>query len=295
MRPESHDRGKLVAVGTSYLRYRSGRCALTLIFAKEHPSTITSTSNGMIFGNYDMDASNGRPTIRSVARSQLSLNMPPKYGWGGARPGAGRKPGGAKAGMPHESRPVHVSRHPVHVTVGVVPGVPSLRGKQTLREIKLSLARVKTREGFRVVHFSVQSNHIHLLVEAQNQDILTRAVRALEISLARRLNRRFGRKGRFIRDRYHARALRTPQEARRALAYVLLNANKHQRCAARGPDPFSSGMVFDGWSLKRLTATTPTRAPEALPVKQPKTWLLAAGWKLHGLLSFDEIPKGASG
>jgi hypothetical protein len=57
----------------------------------------------------------------------------------------------------------------------------------------------------------VQATHLHLLVEASDERALSRGVRAFEISVARRLNKAVGRKGRVFRDRYHADALTTPR------------------------------------------------------------------------------------
>lgn len=225
-----------------------------------------------------------------MARSSAQLGLPlkPRVGWGGARRNAGRKPKSAKAGMPHSARPALASRYPVHVTLRVVAGIRSMRGKPAFRQIKNAVAVVAGRPGFRLVHFSVQSNHLHLLVEAKDAQALSRGVRALEISVAQRLNRLSSRKGRFFADRYHARALKSPREVRHALAYVLLNANHHSGFGSarpRGPDFYSSGCAFNGWKAP------PRGIPEDIPlVASPKTWLLLYGWRTRGLLAFDEIP-----
>src|SRR5688572_6801724 len=89
--------------------------------------------------------------------SQLGFRLKPKVGWGGRRKGAGRKPAGAKAQLPHRARPVHSRSHPIHVTLRVVRGMPSLRGKSAFKDIKRAMECVYWREGFRLAHFSVQS------------------------------------------------------------------------------------------------------------------------------------------
>jgi len=76
---------------------------------------------------------------------------------------------------------------------------------------------------FRIVHFTVQSNRLHFLVEAEGCRQITRGMQGLGIRLAKAINRALGRKGRVWNDRYHARALRTPREVRNALVYVLAN------------------------------------------------------------------------
>jgi hypothetical protein len=68
-----------------------------------------------------------------------------------------------------------------------------------------------------VVHFSFQENHAHLIVEADDKSSLSRGLNGLSVRLARAYNRVLGRRGRLWAERFHARALRTPREMRRAL------------------------------------------------------------------------------
>src|SRR5258708_16684512 len=187
-----------------------------------------------------------------MKRSQMELALKPK-GRGGKRANAGRKRLGPKR-MPHRARPVHKKDHPVHVTLRVVHGVPSLRRKVPYRLIKHAMAMGKARDGFRLVHYSVQSNHVHLIVEADDTRVLSNAIPALEIRIAHKINRLERRKGRLFADRYHTHGLTTPKEARFALAYVLLNARHHAH--DRGVtlpknwiDPYSSSDRFDGWRI----------------------------------------------
>src|SRR5260221_14680673 len=92
---------------------------------------------------------------------------------------------------------------------------------------------------FRVVHFSVQVDRLHLLVEARDKVSLSRGVGGASIRLARAVNRLLRRHGRGWSDRYHARPLPTPREVRNALVYVVMNLTKHDR-ASRGLHPHSS-------------------------------------------------------
>jgi len=148
------------------------------------------------------------------------------------------------------------------------------------------------RADFRVVEFSVQSNHVHLIVEAGGADGLTRGMIGLEVRLARRLNRALGRRGRLFAERYHARSLRTPTEVRFALRYVLLNHHHHAGASGAALDPCSSALWFDGWK----TRVQPREAwqRELLGVPRPHAaatvWLLTIGWKRSGLLGRDEVP-----
>lgn len=141
----------------------------------------------------------------------------------------------------------------------------------------------------RVNHFSIQSNHLHLTVEARDGRALTRGMQGLAIRLAKNLNKLWDRSGKVWAERYYARILRTPREVRRALAYVLNNARHHglwfpPRCW----DPFSSGRWFDGWR----EPIRPAPAHES-PCVAPRTWLQRLGWRRHGLVSLDEVPGGS--
>src|SRR6185369_703513 len=142
-------------------------------------------------------------------------------------------------------------------TLRVVEGVPNLRKKQLFGSIKRALGLANTngkhREHFRVTHFSVQGNHLHLVTEATDRERLSHGMQGLTIRIARRLNAALARRGRVFLERYHARALRTPREVRHALAYVLLNERRHlalERGLSLPPwyfDPCSSAREFDGW------------------------------------------------
>jgi hypothetical protein len=128
-----------------------------------------------------------------------------------------------------------------------------------------------------LVHYSVQSNHLHLVCEARDRNALSRGIQALAIRIAKCLNRLLRRAGKLFADRYHDRILRSPREVRNALAYVLNNAAKHGVEVPRGePDACSSGRWFDGWrGVARLE-------PASSPLARAKTWLLTVGWLLHG-------------
>ncbi|MCP5039386.1 MAG: hypothetical protein GY944_00065 [bacterium] len=192
--------------------------------------------------------------------------------WGGYRRGSGRKPDGERGGVAHRERLEFSHRCPVHVTLRVADGIESLRKGPLLVALHGCFERSEN-EDFRVCQFSVQENHVHLLVEANGKGALSSGMQGLSTSIARTMNRELGRKGRFFADRYHARVLATPTEVRNALVYVLHNA-KHHGKRYRGVDPFSSGWWFD-W-----IDSTPIENPP--PIASPRTWLLSKGWQKAG-------------
>jgi REP element-mobilizing transposase RayT len=197
--------------------------------------------------------------------------------WGGARQGAGCKPTGDRAKVPHAKRPRIATRHPVHVTLRLERGLESLRKRRTFALVRGAIFAGANRFHMRIVEFSVMTNHLHLVCETADEQALSRAVQGLGIRIARALNRLWDRVGRVFADRYHARVLKTPREVRNAIAYVLRNAAHHGIHFA-GPDPCSSGVWFGGWSDRDGGAIEGRSSP--LPMAQ--TWLLAHGWRRHG-------------
>ncbi|MBW1685750.1 MAG: hypothetical protein JRS35_11910, partial [Deltaproteobacteria bacterium] len=98
---------------------------------------------------------------------QLPLALREVSGWGGRRPGAGRKPA-PDARILHRSREGLGVRHACHVTLKVRPEVPSLRSMRLVRELERSFAMACERGDFRLVHYALQGDHAHLIVEAKD-------------------------------------------------------------------------------------------------------------------------------
>ena len=224
---------------------------------------------------------------------QLTLDQARKLtGWGGWRPGAGRPRG--RTTVARETRERFKARFPLHVTLRVIEDVPPLRRHGALRILQQAITAGGHRADFRVIHYVIIGNHIHLIVEASGAEALARGMQGLEVRFARRLNRFFGRSGTFFADRYHSRALRSPRETRNAIRYVLLNQRKHEerrgeRLSRDWVDPFSSAYWFDGW--RDQVRLREPRQRELLncaqPTAPPSVWLLTTGWRRWGPLTFD--------
>ena len=203
--------------------------------------------------------------FKMARTKQLLLPLPT---WGGKRRGAGRKPKSERPGVPHVSRPLLSKHHPVHVTWRMLPHVWNLRSRRSFRELSAAFAEACNRAGFRLIHFSVQGNHLHLIVEASDAERLSRGLQGLAVRTARGLNRMMGRTGKVFADRFHQHVLRSPAEVARAVAYVLGNFVVH---ALRRGEPVSATGP-DGYSSARPRETGP---PLVAPAQ---SWLLRAGW-----------------
>lgn len=225
-------------------------------------------------------------TRRTHRPTQLSLELPTPRTHGGRRAGAGRKPSAARRGAPHRARPAITRHQAVHVSLPVVRAVGNLRRPAGYAAVRHAIAACIGRTDFRVVHASIQANHIHVLVEADDKGALSRGLRAFTTACARSLNAALGRTGRVFAGRYHATVISSPRQARAVLAYVLNNWRRHREhlagAAARRAtiDPYSSAVLFDGWADRRGRFALPPRY-EPLPVAGARTWLLTTGWRAH--------------
>jgi REP element-mobilizing transposase RayT len=171
-------------------------------------------------------------------------------------------------------------------------GLPNLRRRTLAGLVFAAFRKARERFGARLVEFSMQSNHLHVIAEVDEHAALARAVKGLSVRIARRLNGRLERRGRVFADRYHARPLRTALEVRRALIYVLRN-NVHHATGRGRPtrfDPLSTAPYFDGFTTRAYLPKNDFIPPKETPVASPKTWLLRIGWRKLGLLGPRDLP-----
>ena len=215
------------------------------------------------------------------------LDLPLKLR-GGRRRNAGRKRATARPCVSHARRAKLSSGEPLLVTMRLLNALPSLRRIQVRKILNRAFAAGCDRFGFRLIHYSIQSNHLHLLVEARNRGALTRGIQGLMVRIAKSLNRLWRRRGKVFSDRYHDRILRSPRQVRNALVYVRQYAKKHGRKLKELIEAFSSARWFDGWR-ERLHFTGPELSPA--PIGAARTWLLEQGWRKHGLISVSEAPR----
>lgn len=204
--------------------------------------------------------------------------------WGGRRKGAGRKPRDPAHVADHDPRPRLSPHTPVHVTLRLAPKLPNLRTRFD-HAIVLRALVASSKRGFRVVHYAVLSNHMHLICEVGCTQDLSRGMQGLTVRVARRLNREWRRRGTVFQDHYYVHPLKTPREVRHALAYVLQNARKHGVPLAGTIDPLSSARWFDGWNVD--VEQVPFR-PNPLPLA--RSWLLETGWRRTGPLDLTHSP-----
>jgi REP element-mobilizing transposase RayT len=221
---------------------------------------------------------------------------------GGPRKGAGRKPTGSRAGSPHQRRAEVDPRHPQHVVLRVVADVGWLRRPHAYRAIRAALVTALARhDDFRIVHFSLQGTHLHLLCEADHKQALAKGLQGFQIAAARYLNgevsrrRDQRRRGRVFADRYHVESMSTVKQTRHTLSYVLNNWRRHKEDRGRVGlfdgriDPFSSGVWFEGWKERTVAVAIPPDY-DAPTVSRAQSWLLAEGWRRAAPISVYAVP-----
>lgn len=203
------------------------------------------------------------------------------------RPGPKRS---GKAGVSHATRPAHERWNPIQVTLRAVAGLDSFRTQVTYAALERAV-RGTRREDFRIAEFSIQKDHVHLIVEADDKGALTRGMKSFSVRANRLFNAVTGRgRGRVWGDRYHRSDLKTPRQVRNALVYCLNNARKHGAMSSNPlrVDACSSARWFQGWSIPRaaIEETPP-------PTVGAHTALLRTLWKKHGLIHPGERPAAA--
>ena len=221
----------------------------------------------------------------------------PLFRNGGKRRGAGRKPAGPRSRATHVARPTIKASHALHVTIRAMSGLPSLRQRDAYAAIRVASAAAAKQQAFRIAHLSIQHDHLHLIVEADDQGALARGMQSFQISAARQLNKRLARRGRVFDDRYHLVVIRSPRQMRNVLAYLLGNWRRHRADRGFAPgwliDPYASGFAFAGWKELRqgMPLWPASVTPSWLIVKPPASWMLRSGWERGGgAISVFEVP-----
>ena len=219
---------------------------------------------------------------KQPAQLELDLRQKGRH----TKKGAGR-PKGPDPEVWHRERESFKRYEPLHLTVRLKRGIPHLRKGRFVRAFRALLIAISTRKDFRVVHYSIQKNHLHLLVEADDKKALANGMKSLNARIARTVNRVFQRKGKVLHGRFHSTVVRSPTQARHMLAYVLLNFRHHlPNTPPDEVDRASSGVWFDGWWDHK-----PIKPPRPCEVARPETWYLRDGWrKARKPISIREVP-----
>ncbi len=184
--------------------------------------------------------------------------------------------------MSHAKRPMVKSGTPVHITLKLRKGVANLRSREVFAGFKIS-ARGAARFDFKIIHFSIQADHVHVVAEAASNKALAQGMRSFGGRLGKWVRRIVGGVGPVFAGRYHVNVLANPTKMKNALAYVLQN-HAHHRKVLKHLDEFSSAVYFSQWrQLFGFTAgplLVDHRRAADLPdyLSAPRSWLARDGW-----------------
>lgn len=204
-------------------------------------------------------------SFKGGTMKQLKLNIY-KGVRGGRRPGSGRKRIHSQ-GVSHRIREQITLNRPLHVNFKVKT---SIRNKACLKVLKRAIKNASS-HGLRILHFSLESNHVHLILEAFDNSILTRGMRSLTITFSKGV-----RKGRIQLERYHLHVLKTLRETKNAIHYVLFNHQKHTGLKRAYITPHSSlGFITDLKELARTASMMITlrKIGEISFLDGPQSWM----------------------
>ena len=209
-----------------------------------------------------------------------------RSGWGGARKGSGPKRKTFRRNVRHEKREPFNKTSICHVTLRMAPDVPTLRTKRRVRAIENVFRAKKAYRSMSLVHYSVQGDHLHLVVEVDSHEDLAKGMQSLKGSMAHRLNAFFGRSGSLFADRYHVVLVRGVNQTRNVMNYVLKNAQKHGiQIPDDELDPGSSARFYKGfWGRLGEKVTKDS------PVMPPRSWYLMDGPYMIGGISTRYTP-----
>ena len=133
-------------------------------------------------------SASARPRVRMPLPAKgEQMSFADQRTWGGPRPDSGRKQQSVRPKLPHRRRPAHASYNPVHVTMRRAKGLPGFRVERLHRLLREAI-RTTRREGFRIVHYSIQSDHLHMLVEADDARALANGMTSFAVRVAMRVN-----------------------------------------------------------------------------------------------------------
>ena len=147
---------------------------------------------------------------------QLSLTNPKNAG----------RPAIHDIGIRHCRRAEINRPRPLHLTIKL--NKAQIQNKTILKHLKYAISRGRL-QGLRIIHFSLEHDHVHLYAESDSNVILTKSMKALGVSFAKRLNNFFKSRGQVYKTRFHLRILRSASEVKNVINYILKNGIKHKK------------------------------------------------------------------
>ena len=151
-------------------------------------------------------------------------------------------------GIRHIKRAEIRKATPLHLTIKLIRA--DIQNKIILKALRRAIMRARL-QGMVVIHYSLEHDHVHLYAESSDNGTLARGMKALGVTLVKRINGHFKNKGSCYKTRYHLRILKSASEVKNVLNYILKNGIKHKRTRSV-IDPYNSAIVLHDFRLVGL-------------------------------------------
>jgi Transposase IS200 like len=151
-------------------------------------------------------------------------------------------------GIRHIKRAEIRQATPLHLTIKLIRA--DIQNKIILKALRRAIMRARL-QGMVIIHYSLEHDHVHLYAETSDNGTLARGMKALGVTLAKRINGYFKARGRCYKTRYHLRILKSASEVKNVLNYILKNGIKHKR-TTQVIDPYNSAIVLHDFKLVGL-------------------------------------------
>jgi REP element-mobilizing transposase RayT len=155
--------------------------------------------------------------------------------------GAGRK-AIHDIGIRHIKRTMITRSTPLHLTIKLKKA--QIQNKTILKALKHAILRARLAK-LKIIHFSMEHDHVHFYVECESNEILSKGMKALGVSFAKKINKYFKSRGQVYKTRFHLRILKSASEVKNVLNYILKNGIKHRRTKSVFDEYNSSFAVHD--------------------------------------------------
>ena len=158
-----------------------------------------------------------------------------------AKPKRAGRPAKVDVGIRHISREKLHRRSALHLTIKVRENKAEIKTKKILKALHHAIKRARLKR-LKIIHYTLEYNHIHLLAEATNNEILHQGMQALGISLSKAINKIKSLKGSVYKHRYHLKKINSRRQYKNVIHYILKNGIKHKRTSSI-IDPYNSAVV----------------------------------------------------
>ena len=130
-------------------------------------------------------------------------------------------------GIRHTTRPLIKKPTPLHLTIKVRENKADIQNKIVLKSLHRAIMRGRLK-GLKIIHYTLEYNHVHILVEAKNNRVLHQGMQSFGITLSKAINRFKKAKGTVYKHRYHFRQISSLRDLRNVVKYILNNGVKHR-------------------------------------------------------------------